>query len=58
MGMYKSCTKKEALKLHMKTYQAKLGKDGNIHSHSHRPLIPWTQDLPLTHQHDGLNQVK
>ena len=24
----------------------------------HRPLIPWTQDLPLTHPHIALNQVK
>ena len=30
----------------------------NIHIHSHKPLIPWTQDLPLTHQHIALNQVK
>ena len=42
----------------MNTNQAKLGKDGNIHNHSHRPLIPWTQDLPLTRPHDALNQVK
>ena len=35
-----------------------LGKEVNIHNHSHKPLIPWTQDLPLTHQHITLNQVK
>ena len=42
----------------MNTNKAKLGKDGNIHNHRHRTLIPWTQDLPLTHQHDALNPVK
>ena len=42
----------------MNTNKAKLGKDGNTHTHSHKPFVPWTQDLPLTHQHDALNQVK
>ena len=42
----------------MNTNKAKLGKEVNIHIHSHKPLIPWTQDLPLTHQHIALNQVK
>ena len=43
---------------HMYTKKAKLGRDGNLHNHSHRPIIPWTQDLPLTHQHDALNPVQ
>ena len=42
----------------MNTNKAKLGKDGDIHNHSHIPLIPWNQDLPLTCQHDAMNQVK
>ena len=42
----------------MNTKKAKLRKDGNVHNHSHRPLIPWTQDLPLTRQHVALNPVK
>ena len=42
----------------MNTYQAKLGKEVNIHIHSQKPPIPWTLDLPLTHQHIALNQVK
>ena len=41
----------------MNTIKATLGRDGNVHNHSHRPLIPWTQDLPLTRQNDALNQV-
>ena len=42
----------------MNTNKAKLGKGVNKHIQSHKPLIPWTQDLPLTHQHIVLNQVK
>ena len=37
-----------ALLLVENTWQATLGKDGNVHNHIHRPPIPWTQDLPLT----------
>ena len=43
---------------HMNTNKAKLGRDGNVHNHSHRPLNPWTQNLPLTCQHDAPNPVK
>ena len=49
---------RDLLYWHMNTNKAKLGKEVNIHIHSHKPLIPWTQDLPLTHQHIALNQVK
>ena len=42
----------------MNTNKAKLGTEVYVHIHSHKPLIPWTQDLPLTHQHIALNQVK
>ena len=42
----------------LNTNKAKSGKEVNIRRLSHRPLIPWTQDLPLTHEHDALNPVK